>query len=311
MKRDGKFLELIRSEDLINILWMTNPNANVEEISEIGLTQLVSLTINNSLPNAYVLKELDENIQKYAIGQIEAADCIRLASNVASQTVLNMHSIEALNKLAKESPVKFVGKLQEYMNKAKLEEKAKTYAANVLIEGLKSDFERQLKETEDKLKRLYNSKISEGEKSVAEKEKMLFQMNDNRIKHKRESYIKFTEIKETLDKKAKRISYLTLWKIIILYIVEFVILVVCTFIFGWPKVAPFAYFIGSVSSIIGYGYFAFTEKELNPVEIYKNSIDGNKVKIYKESGFDIAYFSALKKEIEDIDKDKKLENLEI
>ncbi len=302
MKRDGKFLELIRSEDLINILWMANPKANVEKISEIGLTQLVSITINNSLPNARVLKELDENFQKYAVDQIEAGDCIRLASNVASQTVINMHSIEVLNKLANESPLKFDEQSKEYIEKVKAEEKTKADAANVLIGGLKSEFEKQLKETEINLRRLYNSKLNEGERSIAEKDELLRQINKNGIDNKKESYEKFTKIKKTLDKKAKSRSNLTLWLIIIVFIVEFVILAGCTFFFGWPKVAPFAYFIGFGSTIIGYCYFAFTKKEPNPIEIYKNSIEDNKGKIYKESGFDIDYFLKLEKEVESLDK---------
>ncbi len=300
MKRDGKFLELIRAEDLINILWLTNPKVNIEEIAEIGLTQLVSITINNSLPNSRVLKELDENIQKYAVDKIEPVDCIRLAGNVASQTVLNMNSIEALNKVAKESPVDFVNQLKEYVELSKSEEKSKADATNILIGGLKVDFEKQLEEKELSLKGEYEKEIKKGKEAIIEKDKLVIQINEVVFKGKEEDYNKFARIKSSLDKKAEGAAEIKLGFIITFYIIEFLVLVFCTIKFGWPKMAPFVYFISSGSVILGYIYFAVTKREANPITIYKNSIEVNKEKNYKEFGFDIQHFNKLEKELDAI-----------
>ena len=188
------------------------------------------------------------------------------------------------------------------MEKVNAEEKAKADTANALIGGLKADFEKQLKETEINLRRLYDGKICESERSVTEKDMMLCQIKENEIKNKKENHEKFIKIKKTLDNKAKSRSNRTLWLIIVFFIVEFLVLAVCTVLFGWPKMAPVVYFIGLGSYIIGYGYFAFTKKELNPVEIYKNSIEDGKKKIYEETGFDIKYFFDLEKEIEGLDR---------
>lgn len=300
MKRDGKFLELIRAEDLINILWLTNPKINIEEVAEIGLTQLVSITINNALPNSRVLKELDENIQKYAVDKIDPADCIRLASNVASKTVLSMNNIEALNITAKESAVNFVNQLKEYIEKSKSEEKSKADATNILIGGLKIDLEKQLKEKETSLKGQYEKEIKEGKQVIVEKDKLVSQANENILKAKSEDFKKFNSIKASLDKRAVRSAEIKLAFIIAFYIIEFLVLLFCTIIFGWSKMAPFVYFISSCSVIAGYIYFACTKKEANLITIYKNSIETNKEMNYKEFGFDIDHFHKLENELKDI-----------
>jgi len=300
MKRDGKFLEIIKAEDLANILWLSNPKVDIEEIAEIGLTQLVSITINNSLPNPRVLKELDENIQKYAIEKVDPEDCVRLAGNVASQTVLNLNNIEELNRLAKQSPVDFVNRLKEYTEKSKAEEKSTAEATNILIGGLKADLERRLEERELTLKGLYEKEIEERKETIAEKDKLVVKISESLIKEKENNYRKFVKIKDSLDKKAKRSAEVKLWLIIGFYILEFLILVFCTFKFGWSIMAPFVSFIGSSSVIFGYVYFAVTKKELNPITIYKNNIESNKEKNYKKFEFDIQYFRNLETELAEL-----------
>jgi hypothetical protein len=290
--RDGKFLELIRAEDLINILWLTNPKVNVEEIAEISLTQLVSATINNSLPNPRVLKELDENIQKYAVDKIEPVDCIRLASNVASQTVLNMNNIEELNRLAKQSPIDFVNQLKEYAEQSKAEEKSMAEATNILIGGLKADLEKRLKEKESSLKGLHEKEIREEKETIVEKDKLVVKISDSLVKEKEENYSRFIKIKDSLDKKAKRSAEIKLWFIIGFYILEFLALVFCTFKFGWSIMAPFVSFIGLGSVILGYVYFAVTKKDLNPITIYKDGIESNKERNYRKFESQIQVLSA-------------------
>jgi len=305
MKRDGKFLEIIRAEDLANILWLSNPRVDIEEIAEIGLTQLVSITINNSLPNPRVLKELDENIQKYAIDKVDPADCIRLAGNVASQTVLNMNNIEELNRFAKQSPIDFVNQLKEYAEKSKAEEKSMAEATNILIGGLKADLEKRLKEKETSLKGLYEKEIKERKETIAEKDKLVVKISDSLVKEKEENYSRFIKIKDSLDKKAKRSAEIKLWFIIGFYILEFLALVFCTLKFGWSIMAPFVSFIGLGSVILGYVYFAVTKKELNPITIYKDGIESNKERNYRKFEFDIQYFRNLETELAELKSKSK------
>jgi len=61
--------ETIRADELLNILWLSSPsiNTNIEndDLIDIGITSIVAFTLNDSLPKSSIIKELDDNIQKY------------------------------------------------------------------------------------------------------------------------------------------------------------------------------------------------------------------------------------------------------
>src|SRR6202000_1887123 len=79
--------EIIRADDMLNVLWLSNPNVTAlvgsSELSVLGLTRLVSNTISYSLPSTRVLKMLDENFTKYGGTSITADDTLMVASMIA------------------------------------------------------------------------------------------------------------------------------------------------------------------------------------------------------------------------------------
>lgn len=100
--------EIIKVDDLLNILWLSNPSINIaianDEMVDIGLTALVAFTLNEALPKARVIKELDTNIQKYKDESISDKDVLLLSTRIASGQFKN---IEKLNELAIHNPAKF------------------------------------------------------------------------------------------------------------------------------------------------------------------------------------------------------------
>ena len=58
--------ETIRVDELLNILWLSNPRLNTnienEDLIDIGLSAIVAHTLNDSLPKASIIRELDQNI---------------------------------------------------------------------------------------------------------------------------------------------------------------------------------------------------------------------------------------------------------
>ena len=82
----GGMPEIIRADDLLNILWLSNPQIDMDiansELSDIGLTSLVSLTLNKSLPKAHVIRDLDENIQKYRTEDVTDRDVLMLSTRI-------------------------------------------------------------------------------------------------------------------------------------------------------------------------------------------------------------------------------------
>jgi hypothetical protein len=106
--------EAIRVDELLNILWLSNPSINTnldnEDLIEIGLSSIVAYTLNDSLPKASIIRELDENIQKYRTDIITDKDIINISSRISNKQLKN---INELNNLANQNKDEFVKKLKE------------------------------------------------------------------------------------------------------------------------------------------------------------------------------------------------------
>jgi len=302
IRKDGRISEIIRTEDLVNILWLANPSVDVEEIAEIGLTQLVSVTINNSLPNPFVLKELDENIQKYAMDKIEPTECIRLASNVASQTVINMEKIEELNRTANRSPVDFVNQLKEYAEKLKIDEKARTEATNIMLSELKKDLLKQIQEKEKEFKKSQIKEIASKEAIIAEKAKRMDGLRSDNLQDLEESYNFCLSIKQSCDDEVKKSAIQLIRLIAEIYILEILFFIYLIKSFSWTNIAPCLGIISLVSIAFPWFYFVIFRHEFSPIKIYKNCLANYRDRIYKKRGFNIEYLNKLKKRMDEFKK---------
>lgn len=112
--------EIIKVDVLLNILWLSNPNMdgklNGEDIIRVGLPALISSTLNESLPKNAIIRELDDNIHKYAEASLTDEQIVRVATRIANKQIIN---IESLNKLARKNKEEFVKRLQEEAEKQK------------------------------------------------------------------------------------------------------------------------------------------------------------------------------------------------
>ncbi len=110
--------EIIKVDDLLNILWLSNPNINTtvanDEMVDIGLTSLVAFTLNETLPKARIIKELDANIQKYKDSTVTDRDVLMLSTRISNG---QFKDIEKLNELAKNNPAKFNEGIKEEAKK--------------------------------------------------------------------------------------------------------------------------------------------------------------------------------------------------
>ena len=116
--KDGYQPETIKVDNLLNILWLSSPQVNREieggDLAEIGLTSIISLTLNKNLPKSQIIKELDDNIHKYAKEEISDADIVRVATRITSK---QLKDIEELNALAEKDKELFVKRLEEEATK--------------------------------------------------------------------------------------------------------------------------------------------------------------------------------------------------
>lgn len=129
--------EIIKADDLLNILWLSAPSIRSEvssdEMVDIGLTTLVAHTLNKSLPKARIIRELDENIQKYKTEDITDRDVYLLSVRIANNQVKDL---EELNTLAVKDTVEFNCRVKEEARKQAEIEKEQREQLNKLYSEL-------------------------------------------------------------------------------------------------------------------------------------------------------------------------------
>lgn len=109
---------------------MVKDFVNSKDFANIGLTRLVSSTLDDSLPKAQTIRELDDNIKKYARHALSDEDIVRVAKSIAERTV---KSLDNLNQLAEENHVEFINKLQLIADKEKQKDEERTRIFNDLV----------------------------------------------------------------------------------------------------------------------------------------------------------------------------------
>jgi hypothetical protein len=123
--KKGELPDIVRAAELLNLLWLSSPQAmqllGGTELSELGLTRLVSTTISMSLPNTRVLKELDQNFSLYSgENEITADDTLVVASMISKKKIKQP---EKLSELAKSNPKEFINSVKNLAEEGRKEDK--------------------------------------------------------------------------------------------------------------------------------------------------------------------------------------------
>ena len=136
-KENHSMPNVIKVDDLLNVLWLSHPDVNISDINndilDIGLTSLVAFSLNESLPKARIIKELDENIQKYRNEDITDRDIFLLSTRIVSGQV---KQLESLNELASSDVSSFNQRVKEEAQKQELIEKEKYIKFEEVIKKL-------------------------------------------------------------------------------------------------------------------------------------------------------------------------------
>ncbi|MCF0038980.1 hypothetical protein [Dyadobacter fanqingshengii] len=173
--------ESIRADELLNILWLSNPginrNSDNDDFIDIGLTSIVAFTLSRSLPKASIIRELDDNIQKYRDESISDKDIILISTRISNR---QLKDIEGLNKLAETSKEEFVIKLKDEANKQLIEENNRIEKLDGLLQKFQLQVTKvgkerlrlkQKNEHIDKQELSYQAKTSELELKLANERK--------------------------------------------------------------------------------------------------------------------------------------------
>lgn len=214
--------EEIKVDVLLNILWLSNPSISKDvmndNLANIGLMSSISLTLNQNLPKAKVLKELDDNIYKYAKDNISDEDIVRISNRIVDKQLTDIE-VENINKLAdKENKEEFITKLKE----ESLKQKDKEEKVSQNIDRVFKSFISQIKKIADTEKSI-ELKYEHDNKKLVEK--------DNRIDFL-ENKLKKKEEKEKEEYKNGRLKNYRKWSNIILF---GLIGVIITFIYFYKE----------------------------------------------------------------------------
>lgn len=209
--------EEIKVDVLLNILWLSNPSINKDtkedDLVNIGLMSSISLTLNQDLPKAKVLKELDENIYKYAKDIISDEDIVRISNRIVDKQLTDL-DVQNLNKLAEDNKENFVLKLREESSKQKSKEEKITQNMDRMFKLLHS----QIKKIADTEKSIENKYEDDKKELVAKDEelKILRKEKQQRLEKDKEDY-KTREVKKW---RKKQWICFGLWSIpLIIYII--------------------------------------------------------------------------------------------
>lgn len=176
----------------------------------MGITSLVSYTLNASLPKARIIKELDDNIHKYReIYKITDKDIINLSTRIANRQIKD---VEGINELAKKNEAAFAAKVKEESIKQEQIEASRVQKMDSLFKMLQGEI-KNIQENQVKMQQKYNERLQildQKEEEIKKNEQTINKERDF-LKSDRERLISEKEcIKNEKDKIEDRIK--SLWK---------------------------------------------------------------------------------------------------
>lgn len=244
--------EIIKADDLLNILWLSAPSIRSEvssdEMVDIGLTTLVAHTLNKSLPKAHIIRELDENIQKYKTEDITDRDVYLLSVRIANNQVKDL---EELNTLAVKDTVEFNCRVKEEARKQAEIEKEQREQLNKLYSELSNAIHSISKQSEAMVL----------DKEALDKQNQNLQEKLKKSESDNEAISEESGIKDIMIKRQRKIIFGLL-----AVIIAIILFVLCYFfpIVKWLKVI-----LGGIGSLGG--LWGFISLIINIVTTFKKS----------------------------------------
>ncbi|MFM2017339.1 MAG: hypothetical protein RL007_995 [Bacteroidota bacterium] len=211
--------ETIKADDFLNILWLSNPNIKKQigqdDLANIGITRMISCTLNETLPKSSIIRELDDNIKKYGAEKISDKDILRVATRIANR---NLKDLEELNKLADTNSEDFVKrlKIEADLEREESEKKAKEFQE--LIERMvkkEKEMDDAREEYRNKLtatKTVHTQaieKVQQTSNELEQERKKRIKAENEAIKLKRDAYLQ----KQLQDWRRKNWMELGFWLI--------------------------------------------------------------------------------------------------
>lgn len=286
---DGYLYETIFAETLLNILWLTNPSINGENLDKLGLQRLMSETIDASLPSRGILLEIEEKMQLIVDNEdlgISERDCYNVSSVVAQGTIRRQISLLNELNMLKNNDINFAAKIKEISEiEAKEKELLKRNNFNLKTEIIKTKSKLVDKEEESKTDKLI--RIRKIEKEIENIEPGIDLKK-----------IKLTE-RENAYNEIKKKAGNRLRNVLTFFAISYLSLIMILFInYGYKTIIPY-YSFSLIVILSIYNAFKLEKFDYNSfVEQQKNI---NISVIIENSHFDFEIIEELKKDIKSLE----------
>lgn len=232
--------ETIKVDSLLNIIWLSNPSngAVSTDFIDMGIASMVSYALNSTLPKARIIKELDDNIQKYRNDfSITDKDVVNLSTRIVQRQITD---IQAINDLASQKRgAEFAEKVKLEASKQEQIDKTRAIKLDSLMNAMGEEIQ-DLRQHKANLVQKHSERMAtlkEKEEALHNKEvrlelrqKELKETSDQlqnywgRELEKRDN--KWQEYQERMFKRKRKVWFLWFWGVIGL-IVFVVIVLVC------------------------------------------------------------------------------------
>lgn len=214
----GAMPEMIKVDDLLNVLWLSSPSIDANTVADIGLTSLMASTLNKNLPKVRILKELDENIQKYKNANISERDVFLLSTRIANGQVKDL---ERINKLAETDTEAFNQRIKDEANKQEKIEQNRAQTLEKLVNSLQKEIS-SIRDNQKDLKKTYEQKGREIQEIVSQKDEEIrrHQAENRQLEQDKSNYLgeanKLRKEKREvwIDKQVRKWRWNTWWWII-------------------------------------------------------------------------------------------------
>ena len=258
--------EIIKADDLLNILWLSNPSIvkdfSSNDLSDIGLSSSISLTLSQNLPKSKMIRELEENIYKYANDVISDEDIVNVSKRITSRQL----DIEEMNKLAeKENKEEFINRLNKEAKIQKDKEAEMQNFFNSVIERL--DLETQ------KTLNIRNEKDEE----IAQKNNII---NRQAIEIKE---LRERERQDYIDKKIRKWKNNSIWYFVISVAVLLLILIIALYINQWKIDSTGLYLKNNFVMTILLSIILFVINYFTAKICYDRHFNHSNIKSFKEN----------------------------
>ena len=203
--------EVIKVDNLLNIIWLSNPSIGINaDVVDLGLASMVSYALNSTLPKARIIKELDENIQKYRKDfDITDMDVLRLSTRIVNRQI---GDVQSLNELARKDKAQFAAKVKDESAKQEQIELARAQRLEQLMNTMSKDID-MIRHNKEKLDQKHAERLE-----ILEEEKAVFQEKSKLLDKKEKEFEqhkgKLLDENKTLSDENKKQSELLhkLWK---------------------------------------------------------------------------------------------------